>query len=126
MDRLFNDLLECTPPAAPVRGTFPQVNVWEDSDSLVAEAEIPGLTMQNVEVFVLGDELTIQGKRGETSGEGVTYHRRERGLGEFSRVLRLPVAIDADKVSAELRDGVLTIRLPKAQAALPRKIQVKS
>ena len=130
MDKLFNGLLENAAAGMPLAGLgrrcFPAVNVWEDGENLFAEVEIPGLKMENLEVLVLGDELTIKGTRSESNEEGVRYHRRERGTGDFSRVVRLPVEIDADKVRAALRDGVLTITLPKAPAVLPRKIPVKS
>lgn len=128
-DRWFNNLFENTPfgdsSACCGRRSFPALNVWEDAQTLYAEAEIPGLTMDEIEVLVHGEELTIKGERKGTDAEDVTYHRRERGVGSFSRVLRLPVAVDAENVSAQLRDGLLTITLPKAQAALPRKIEVK-
>ena len=127
MDRLFDNFLEDFPAARPFgRRTFPAINVWEEGDKLYAEAEVPGLSMDDLEVFVQGDELSVKGERKEVEAEGVTYHRRERGVGKFSRVLHLPVEIDADKVAATLRHGVLTITLPKAQAVLPGKIEVKS
>ena len=128
LDRLFDSFVDGFPSVDPFGTfggrTFPAVNVWEDGTTLYAEAEIPGLAMDQVDVSVLGDELTIKGERKGAGVEGATYHRRERGVGSFVRVLRLPVEVDADKVEAALRDGVLTITLPKAQAALPRKIEV--
>jgi len=104
--------------------SFPALNVWEDQDCLFAEAETPGLTMDELELTVTGNELTIRGQRSSPPAEGVSYHRRERGTGSFSRVVRFPTDIDADRVTADLRDGVLLIRLPKAEAARPRKIEV--
>jgi HSP20 family protein len=129
MDRLFNEFAcgttagRCNAPS-PTAG-FPPVNVWEDERNLFAEAELPGLTLENIEVLVQGNELTIKGCRPDGETEGATWHRRERGVGEFGRVLRLPVEVNADKVQASLRDGVLTITLPKAESVLPRKIEVK-
>jgi HSP20 family protein len=73
----------------------------------------------------MGDELTIKGHRKPMAGEKLTYHRQERGTGEFTRLLTLPVEIDADTVEAVLQDGVLTITLPKEEAAKPRQIEVK-
>ncbi len=128
MDRVFNDVFEGVAsgftPAVFGRRVFPAFNLWEDDLTLFAEAEVPGLRMDDLEVFVNGDELTVKGERKPGEEEGVTYHRRERGVGTFSRGLRLPVEVDAEKVEASLRDGVLTIRLPKAQAVIPRKITV--
>ena len=129
MDRLMDNFLENAPSEFPFgvwgRRTFPALNVWEEGDKLLAEAEVPGLKMDDLEVTVQGDELTIKGERQAGEEEDVTYHRRERGLGRFSRVIRLPVEVNADKVQATLREGVLTITLPKAEAVLPRKIEVK-
>ena len=129
IDRLMDNFLENAPSEFPFgvwgHRTFPALNVWEEGDKLLAEAEVPGLKMDDLEVTVQGDELTIKGERQADEEEDVTYHRRERGLGRFSRVIRLPVEVNADKVQATLRDGVLTITLPKAEAVLPRKIEVK-
>jgi len=105
---------------------FPAVNVWENEEVLFAEAEVPGLKMDDLEILVAGNELTIKGERGDGEQEGVTYHRRERGTGTFSGVVRLPVEVDVSKVEARLENGVLTIMLPKAASAKPRKISVKA
>lgn len=129
MDRLFNGFMGYLPEipgiAALTRGTMPAINIWEDEANLFAEAELPGLTMNEVEVTILGNELTIKGQRKEQADEGVSFHRRERGAGEFSRVIRLPVEVDADKVQATLAEGVLTVTMPKAPNMMPRKIEVK-
>jgi HSP20 family protein len=104
---------------------FPALNVWEDGDALFAEAEVPGLKSDDVEISVIGADLTITGRRNwRESQEGATFHRQERGAGEFNRVVRLPVEIDADKVEATLTDGVLLLRLPKAASAKPTRIKV--
>ena len=104
----------------------PAVNIWEQDDALLVELEVPGLRSDQLEISVVGDELSVKIDRPDLEQEGVTYHRRERSVGSFTRVLRLPVEVDADRVEAELRDGVLTITLPKAESAKPRKIQVGS
>ncbi len=106
--------------------TFPAVNVWEDAENLYAEAEIPGVSMQDIEVSVVGDELTIKGARKPTREGDHTFHRQERGVGEFSRFLTLPTLVNAEKVEAVLKDGVLTITLPKAEEAKPKRISVKT
>ncbi len=106
--------------------SFPAVNVWENEEVLFAEAEVPGLKLEDLEILVTGNELTIKGERGDEKQEGVTYHRRERGTGTFAGVVRLPVDVDVNKVEARLENGVLTVMLPKAAGALPRKIAVKA
>ena len=82
--------------------------------------------MEDVEVNVVGDELSVKGQRKPAKGENLTYHRQERETGEFSRFLTLPTAVNAEKVEAVLRDGVLTITLPKAEGAKPKRIEVKT
>jgi HSP20 family protein len=130
MDRLFDDFSHEFPMFGRVTGLhgrgFPSLNVWEDEQSLFIEAEVPGMKMEELEVTVMGHELTIKGQRGGERREGTTYHRRERGAGSFSRTLRLLTDVSPDKVEATLVNGVLTVTLPKAEAAKPRKIEVKS
>ena len=104
----------------------PAVNVWQREDALVVEMEVPGIKGDQVDVSVAVGELSVRITRPETTEEGVTYHRRERPVGSFGRVLRLPVEINAEKVEAEIRDGVLTITLPKAESAKSRKIAVQN
>ena len=106
--------------------TFPAMNVWESGEELYAEAELPGVKGENLEISVIGNELTLKGDRPEVQTEGQMYHRRERGEGSFTRVVRLPVEVDAERVEASLKDGVLLIKLPKAETAKPRKIQVNA
>src|SRR4030042_193109 len=103
----------------------PTVNVWEQDDALIVEAEIPGVKSDQVDVSVIGDELSLKVQRPDVAQEGVTYHRHERPVGSFTRVLRLPVEVDADRVQAELAHGVLTISLPKAESAKPRKTEAR-
>ncbi len=124
MDRLFNMFLPEV--FEPLGGPYPALNVWEDGERLVAEAEVPGLALNDLEILVRGNELTIQGSRRGVNGDDAVYHRRERGTGDFVRHLTLPAEIDADKVEATLKDGVLTVILPKSEQARARRITVKS
>lgn len=110
----------------PMARAFPAVNVWETDDHLHVEAELPGVRREDLEISVLGDELTLQGVRPEAVEEGETRHRQERGVGRFSRTLRLPVEVKAEGVEASLEAGVLRLRLPKSEAAKPRKIAVRA
>lgn len=122
MDRIFQDFIGDGPASALL---FPPLNVWEDEGNFFVEAELPGFRIEDVNVHVRGQELTLSGERRHEEKEGVTYHRRERVHGKFHRTLELPLPIDADKVQASLKHGVLTVTLPKAEAARPRKIEVK-
>lgn len=102
----------------------PAVNVYEDADQYVVEAEVPGFTLEQLDVTVEGDELTLAGKRELAAPASATVHRRERAAGEFRRAFTLPVPVAADRVQATLRDGVLQITLPKAETARTRKVTV--
>jgi len=126
MDRLLSGFFGDTADGGwPFAGRGqPPVNVWETGEAVYVELEVPGVKSDQVEIAVVGNELSIKVERPEVEQEGVTYHRRERGTGSFNRVLRLPNEVDADRVEAELRHGVLTVTLPKSEAARPRKIQV--
>ena len=130
VDRLFSNLVTHPTVSGATRlvtgREFPLVNVWEDNDQVYAECELPGVRSEELEVSVLGNELTIKGRRAETAEPQATYHRRERGVGAFLRTLPLPAEIAADRVQAELRDGVLAITLPKIESAKPRKVQVQT
>jgi len=127
MDRLFDNFLgtDGFSPLSNVR-PFPALNLSEDHDRLLVEAEVPGLRMSGLEILIQGNELTIKGRRTPMEGENLVYHRRERGAGEFTRFLTLPIEVDAERVEATLKDGVLTIVMPKAETARARKIAVKT
>lgn len=129
MDRLVGDFFgpvasAVAPHINALAHGFPPLNAWEKGEDVFVEAEVPGLKSEDVEISVVGHDLTIHGRRGQEPLEGATYHRRERSTGEFNRVVRLPIEVDASKVEATLKDGVLLIRLPKAESAKPRKIKV--
>lgn len=126
MDRLFESFLG-PEASAPLNGLrpFPAVNLWEDSERVLAEGEVPGLRMEDLDISIQGNELAIKGRWPPLQGDECVYHRRERGTGEFTRFLTLPLDVDADRVEATLKDGVLTIVMPKAGTARVRKIAVK-
>jgi HSP20 family protein len=106
-----------------VRGQ-PLMNVWEKDDAVMVEMELPGVKSEQLDISVVGNELSVKVDQPDTAKEGVTYHRRERPVGKFTRVVRLPTEVDAGRVEAELRNGVLTITLPKSEKAKPRRITV--
>jgi HSP20 family protein len=106
---------------------FPALNAWEDAESFYVEAELPGLALEDLEIALAeADTLSIKGQRKDPTIETGTWHRRERAFGEFERTLTLPGAVDAERVEASLKLGVLTIKLPKAPELKPRKIEVKA
>ncbi|HWG46504.1 MAG TPA: Hsp20/alpha crystallin family protein [Gemmataceae bacterium] len=106
--------------------SYPLVNVREESDAFHVEADVPGLTQEQIEVSIRhGTELTLQGERKAHAGDNGTWHHQERGVGRFQRVLTLPAAVDADKIEARLEHGVLRLTLPKMEAVKPRRIPVQ-
>ena len=106
---------------------YPPLNVWEDGNNLYVEAELPELELSDLEIVVNGDnQLSIKGERKQPEQEKGMWHRQERGHGSFSRVGELPQYVDSDKVTAELKHGVLTITLPKRKEAKARRIEVKA
>lgn len=112
--------------SAGTRAGVPPVNVFEGESEVLVECELPGLSMSDLDVHLMGRELTIRGKRPDGREQTGVFHRRERTTGEFSRTLRLGMDIESQTVSATLVDGVLTITLPKAASAKPRKIEIKN
>jgi HSP20 family protein len=111
----------------PTAGVFPLMNVTEDKDRYYVRAELPGLKADDLDISVTGDTLSISGERKlPAEDEKAQYHRREREAGKFSRIVTLPSQIDTGKVEARCIDGVLTVTLPKAEAAKPKQITIKA
>ncbi len=104
---------------------YPRINLREDSDNLYVEALLPGVDARSLDMTVLQNTLTLAGER-KNGVENVSWHRRERGTGRFLRTIDLPAEIDVDQVRADYRDGVLTVTLPKAATAKPKRIEIKA
>ncbi len=124
MDRLFERFWETDFPEWPALGEWaPKLDVADTKEALVVTAEIPGIEPGEIELTLQDQVLTIKGeKRGEKEEKGRDYYRTERSYGGFRRVIPLPCEVDASKVTATHKKGVLTITLPKAPEA---KKQVK-
>jgi HSP20 family protein len=107
---------------------FPAMNVWTKADAgQVITAEIPGMNVDDLDIKVVGETLTISGSRqAPVDDENIRYHRQERGYGSFTRTIQLPFAIEVDKVEANYEKGVLKVWLPRAESDKPRKITVKA
>ena len=124
MNRLFNQYDPARLRTAP---SYPAVNIWSNENGLFVSAEMPGVSVKDLDISVNGDTLTISGERGvDEIPEGTHFHRQERKFGEFSRTIQLPFAVDADKVEASFKEGVLSITLPKVEAEKPKQISIKS
>ena len=104
----------------------PSVNVYETKDEYVFEAELPGWTRDEVSIDFENQTLTLSGQHELMADDGRQYHRVEGFYGQFTRSFTVPGTVNFDAVRAELKDGVLTIHLPKREEAKPRQIEVKS
>jgi len=102
----------------------PRVNVWKNDHEVVVRAEVPGMSKEDLDITVFRGTLTLRGSRRETPVEGETEHRRERWRGSFVRSIGLPYRVDADDVSATYEDGIVEVRMPRAQDEKPRQIEV--
>jgi HSP20 family protein len=105
----------------------PPMDVSETETEIVATMDLPGLSREDIKVNVDDGVLSVSGeKRHESEDHGKHLRRAERFSGEFSRSIALPSAVDTGKITAEYKDGVLTVRLPKAESARPKQIEVKA
>lgn len=104
----------------------PALDLYEDNDNLVVRAELPGLKKEDIDISLHENAVTISGeRRNEKKYEGGKTTREERFFGRFTRSIRLPKAVEAGKVKASYKDGVLLVTLPKADEAKPKQIQIQ-
>jgi HSP20 family protein len=107
--------------------TYPAVDAWANGEEVVVKAEVPGVNPEDIDVTVKDRTLTIQGERKPYSmADDVVCHRAERETGQFVRSFSLPFEVESDRVSAQCRQGVLTVTLPRAEASKPRQIAVQA
>ena len=106
------------------RGPFPPINVFQQGEDLLAIIELPGIDKDHLEIQAKENTIRISGKKAVAYPDDVSVHRRERVSGEFDRTLSLPLNLDADKIKAEYRDGILALFLPRAETEKPRTIRV--
>lgn len=106
---------------------YPLLNVWSSEDGVVVDAELPGAEPKDVDISVVGDTLTIEGKVNVAeSPEGEGYLRRERPYGSFSRALKLPFRAQTEGVKAAYKNGVLRIDVPRSEEEKPKKIAIEA
>ena len=106
---------------------FPAVNVWEDENSFLLEAELPGMKIEDLEIYVQdGDQLSIKGTRKPHDVEGAKLRRRERSFGDFHRTFQLETDVNVNEVKADFHHGVLRVTLPKSESVKPRKIEINA
>ncbi|HSM89349.1 MAG TPA: Hsp20/alpha crystallin family protein [Desulfobacterales bacterium] len=118
--------LEGWPTQRQTSGVFPLINLTDNKDSFFIRAELPGMSSGDLDMQATSNSVSISGERKiPAENKEARYHRREREAGKFSRVVGLPSEIDPDKVQASMVNGILTVVVPKAQAAKPRQISVR-
>src|SRR6516162_2163742 len=131
MDRLFNELGRDAPlyreEAASLSRWAPTADVYETGDNIVVKAELPGVDPKDLEVRIEDNTLFLKGERKlEKEVKEENYHRIERSYGSFTRSFALPSSVDADKTSAEYKDGVLTLTMPKREEAKRKTIKIQT
>lgn len=125
MDRIFNAVGRPVELRSVPRGTFPTVNIYDRGNSLLLQAEIPGVDIKDLELGVVDNTLTLKGERkSKEISKKELFHRRERLMGTFERTISLPVQVDANSAKANYRNGILEVDLTKAQEAKPKTIQI--
>ena len=105
-------------------GGFPPINVFQDKNRYVIVTEIPGIKRDDVSIEVHRNKVRLAGEKRINYGNNISLHRRERVDGKFDRTFSIPFEIDADKVKAEYRDGILAVFLPRAEHEKPRTIKL--
>jgi HSP20 family protein len=136
LDRMQREMTGWMAAARPVFGgeaatfrpeVYPPLNIYDDGETFIVRAEVPGVDPKNLDVEATGDTLTIRGERTlPEAGANASYHRRERDQGQFRRAFTLPKPVDNTKVLASCVNGVLEVRLPYAEEAKRRKITIKA
>jgi len=107
--------------------TYPLINVYEDKDTMVVTAELPGTTKEKVSISFSDGVLTIGGKQEPIAGaKNMTVVRRERTEGDFEKTITIPTKIDQNKINASFTNGILTVTLPKAEEAKPKTITIEA
>lgn len=127
INRIFDNFFSRFPQKVEVgRGAWsPSVDISETEDEVVVTAELPGMSKEDIKISLQDNVLYLKGeKKQEKESKGKNFHRIERRYGSFQRAFSLPVAVITDKIKANYRNGVLTIRLPKAEEAKPKEIPV--
>lgn len=124
MNRLFEDRFGGFPEVERGTSAFPPLDIREDKDNVYVVAELPGVALESLDLSITGDTLQVKGERKPLEVKEERYHRRERAFGHFTRLVSLPERVDAEKITATLKDGILRVALPKAESAKPRTIKI--
>lgn len=116
-----SDWLQSSPSAG---GSYPPLNIFRKGDDFALVAEVPGISRSHLEIQVKDRTVRLSGSKSVKYPETASVHRRERRQGRFDRSITLPIEVDQNGVTAECRDGILVIRLPRAERDKPRSIRI--
>ncbi len=122
VDRLFEMTLGTN---SPTTNAWPGLNAWQDDDCYVVEAEVPGFGIDDIQVDVNENAITIRGQRERSTPSGASTIRSERSVTRFERTFRFPSAIEHEQIDASLNNGVLQVRAPLAESARPKRIEIR-
>jgi HSP20 family protein len=126
MDRLFDDAFT-RPSGLSGFGEMPVIDMYQTDDKVVVKAGLPGLKAEDVQITVTDNMLSLRGEfKEEKEEKGATYHMREHRYGSFERSVALPTDVQTEKATADFKDGILTITLPKSESVKPKTISIKS
>ena len=125
MGGLFSDFDRSFVRGWPQVESWPATNLYDAGENIELQAEVPGLSKEDLTINIQGNYLQIRGEQKSEAPEGYTVHRQERGTRKFSRSFTLPSEVDVDKVEATLKNGILTLVMPKAEAAKPKQIAIQ-
>lgn len=128
VNRVFSSSFNRSDETGMMRGAWnPSVDIFENKDSIVLEAELPGLAPEDVNISIENNVLTIHGERKfEKKDEGDNFHRVERSYGSFTRSFTLPPTVSSENVDADFENGILRLQLAKREEAKPRRIEIKA
>ena len=126
IDQLARELWQSWQPELLSNELVPHIDMYEEKGELVIKGELPGVNKENLEVTLDRGTLTIKAEKKEEVDDDATHHSRERYYGKYVRSMSLPPDIDEDKISATFENGVLELRIPKAEETEPKKIQIKA
>jgi HSP20 family protein len=125
-DNVMRDFLRGFGSLVPSRGIYPLTDVKEDDSKYTVTVEVPGIDKKDIKIKIKNNSLLVEGeKKEESKEEGESYIRVERSYGSFRRALNFESEVDASKSTAEFKDGILTVTLPKTEKEKPKEIEIK-
>ena len=126
MDRFAREMWDTWRPFILEHSLVPHTDIYEEKDQLVMKTELPGIDKKDLDISLEGDRLTMKAEKKEEIKEEATHHTRERYYGRYFRSVTLPYPVKADNISATFDNGVLELRLPKAEEVKAKKIEIKA